>query len=71
MSRIRSKIESTRKDLDRKRKERNKHANEIKELQKGIQDLTAKLDGLREKGLDGGKKIGDYNKDELEGYCRV
>lgn len=70
MSRIRSKIESTRKDLDRKRKERNKHANEIKELQKGIQDLTAKLDELREKGLDDGEKL-QFNDKELEHYFRI
>lgn len=70
MTRIRSKIESTRKDLDRKRKEKNKHANEIKELQKGIQDLTAKLDELREKGLDGGQNL-QFNQDELEQYCRI
>ncbi|XP_048136276.1 structural maintenance of chromosomes protein 1 [Rhodamnia argentea] len=70
MSRIRSKIESTRKDLERKRKERNKHANEIKELQKGIQDLTAKLDELREKGLDDGKKL-QFNENELEQYFRI
>lgn len=54
MSRINSKIKSSRKELERKMVERRKHADEIKELESGIQDLSSKMDGLREKSRDVG-----------------
>lgn len=57
MSRIKSKIKSSQKELGRKREERRKHADEIKVLQKGIQDLTAKLEDLNEKSRDGAGKL--------------
>lgn len=37
--------------------ERRKHADEIKELESGIQDLSSKMDGLREKSRDVGGKL--------------
>ncbi|XP_031403402.1 structural maintenance of chromosomes protein 1 [Punica granatum] len=69
-SRIRSKIESNKKELERKRKERKKRANDIAELERGIKDLTAKLEGLREKGRDGGKKL-QLDDDALQQYFRI
>lgn len=57
MSRINSKIKSSRKELERKMVERRKHADEIKELESGIQDLSSKMDGLREKSRDVGGKL--------------
>ncbi|XP_022758412.1 structural maintenance of chromosomes protein 1-like isoform X2 [Durio zibethinus] len=57
MSRINSKIKSSRKELERKKEERRKHGNDIKELQKGIQDLTGKLEALNEKSRDGTGKL--------------
>lgn len=57
MSRINSKIKSNRKELERKKEERRKHGDDIKELQKGIQDLTAKLEALNEKSRDGTGKL--------------
>lgn len=57
MSRINSKIKSSKKELERKREERRKHANDIKELQKGIQDLTGKLEELNEKSRDGAGRL--------------
>ncbi|PPR99427.1 hypothetical protein GOBAR_AA21245 [Gossypium barbadense] len=57
MSRINSKIKSNRKELERKKEERRKHGDDIKELQKGIQDLTAKLEELNEKSRDGTGKL--------------
>nr|KJB11325.1 hypothetical protein B456_001G253800 [Gossypium raimondii] len=57
MARINSKIKSNRKELERKKEERRKHGDDIKELQKGIQDLTAKLEALNEKSRDGTGKL--------------
>lgn len=70
MSRIRLKIESSKKELERKRKERKKHANDIVELERGIKDLTGKLEELREKGRDGGKKL-HLDDNELQQYFRM
>ncbi|KAK4795735.1 hypothetical protein SAY86_028061 [Trapa natans] len=70
MSRIRSKIESSKKELERKRKERKKHGNDVVELERGIKDLTAKLEELREKGRDGGKKL-QLDDNELQQYFRI
>lgn len=69
-SRINSKIKRSRKDLDKKIEQRRKHAQYIKELQKGIQDLTAKLDDLHEKGRDSGEKL-QLDDQELREYCRM
>lgn len=57
MSLINSKIKSSRKELERKMEERRKYSNDIKELQRGIQDLTAKLEDLNEKSHDGAGKL--------------
>lgn len=69
-SRINSKIKRSRKDLDKKIEQRRKHAQYIKELQKGIQDLNAKLDDLHEKGRVSGEKL-KLDDQELREYCRV
>ncbi|PON62633.1 Structural maintenance of chromosomes protein [Parasponia andersonii] len=70
MSRINSKIKKNKKELDRKREERRKHAGDIRELQKGVQDLTAKLDDLHEKGRDSGEKL-KLDDTELREYFRI
>lgn len=69
-SRINSKIKRSRKDLDKKIEQRRKHAQYIKELQKGIQDLNAQLDDLHEKGRDSGEKL-KLDDQELREYCRM
>ncbi|KAL0561481.1 hypothetical protein IC582_001909 [Cucumis melo] len=69
-SRINSKIKRTRKELDKKIEQRRKHGQYIKELQKGIQDLNAKLDDLHEKGRDSGEKL-QLDDQALREYCRI
>lgn len=69
-SRINSKIKRTRKELDKKIEQRRKHGQYIKELQKGIQDLNAKLDDLHEKGRDSGEKL-QLDDQALREYCRM
>lgn len=70
MSRINSKIKKNRKELDRKKEEREKHATEIVKLQKGIKDLTAQLKKLNEKGQEGGEKL-KLDDTELREYFRM
>ncbi|KAL5561913.1 hypothetical protein UlMin_031660, partial [Ulmus minor] len=70
MSRINSKIKKSKKELDKKREERRKHAIDIVELQKGIQDLTAKLEDLHERGQDDGDKL-QLDDAELNEYFRI
>lgn len=70
MSRINSKIKSSRKELERKMVERRKHADEIKELESGIQDLSSKMDGLREKSRDVGGKL-PLADSQLQEYFQI
>eukprot|EP00257_Ricinus_communis_P022785 XP_015582611.1 structural maintenance of chromosomes protein 1 [Ricinus communis] len=70
MTRINSKIKSSRKELDKKREERRKHADEIDELQKGILDLTAKLEDLHEKSRDTSDKL-PLADGQLTEYFRI
>ena len=70
MSRINSKIKSCRKELERKMVERRKHAVEIKELESGIQDLSSKMDCLREKSRDVGGKL-PLADSQLQEYFRM
>ncbi|KAF5741846.1 hypothetical protein HS088_TW10G00852 [Tripterygium wilfordii] len=70
MSRINSKIKSTRKELDRKKEEKKNHALEIEALQKGIRDLTAQLDHLIERSRDAGGKL-PLADSQLEEYFRI
>ncbi|KAK4273039.1 hypothetical protein QN277_021511 [Acacia crassicarpa] len=70
MARINSKIKKGKKELDRKREERRKHANDITELQRGIQDLTAKLEDLQEKSRDAGDEL-KLDGSDLEEYFRI
>ncbi|KAM6592206.1 hypothetical protein CsatA_014811 [Cannabis sativa] len=69
MSRINSKMKRSKKELDKKREEKKKHAAEIKQLQKGVQDLTAKLDD-NEKGRDSGEKL-KLDDTALREYFRI
>lgn len=70
MSRINSKIKKGKKELDRKREERRKHAGEITNLQRGIRDLTAKLEDLQEKSRDVGNEL-KLDGSDLEEYFRM
>ncbi|KAK8506157.1 hypothetical protein V6N13_002797 [Hibiscus sabdariffa] len=71
LSRINSKIKSNRKELERKKEERRKHGDDIKELQKGIQDLTAKLEALNEKSRDGTRKLHLYDTQLTKKYFQI
>lgn len=68
--RINSKIKKCKKELDKKREERRKHAADIAELQRGIQDLTAKMVDLQEKGRDVGDQL-KLDANDLEEYFRM
>lgn len=58
MSRINSKIKSSKKELEKKKVEKRKHADEIIKLQNDLRDITRKLDELNEQqGQDGGGKL--------------
>ncbi|KDP26527.1 hypothetical protein JCGZ_17685 [Jatropha curcas] len=70
ISRINSKIKSSSKELAKKREERRRHGDEIDELQKGIQDLTAKLEDLHEKSRDSGEKL-PLADSQLTEYFRI
>lgn len=70
MTRINSKIKKGRKELDKKREERRRHAADIEELQRGIQDLTAKMVDLQEKGRDVGNQL-KLDGNDLEEYFRM
>lgn len=70
MSRINSKIKKSKTELGKKEKERERHKEEIKKLQKGIQDLTIQLEDLHEKGRDGGEKL-QLDDTKLREYFKV
>ncbi|KAJ1397833.1 Structural maintenance of chromosomes protein [Sesbania bispinosa] len=70
MTRINSKIKKGKKELDKKREERRRHASDIAELQRGIQDLTAKMADLQEKGRDVGDQL-KLDGSDLEEYFRI
>ncbi|TQE13797.1 hypothetical protein C1H46_000804 [Malus baccata] len=70
MSRINAKIKKSEKELAKKEQERKRHKEDIKQLQKGIQDLTAKLEDLHEQGRDSGDKL-KLDDTELREYFRI
>ncbi|XP_027365094.1 structural maintenance of chromosomes protein 1 isoform X2 [Abrus precatorius] len=70
MNRINSKIKKGKKELDKKREERRRHAADIAELQRGIQDLSAKMAELQVKGRDVGEQL-KLDGNDLEEYFRI
>lgn len=70
MTRINSKIKKGKKELDKKREERRRHAADIAELQRGIQDLAAKMADLQEKSRGVGNEL-ELDGDDLEEYFRM
>ncbi|XP_061375307.1 structural maintenance of chromosomes protein 1 [Gastrolobium bilobum] len=70
MTRINSKIKKGKKELDKKREERRRHAADIAELQRGIQDLTAKVVDIQEKGRVVGNQL-KLDGNDLEEYFRI
>ncbi|XP_025644726.1 structural maintenance of chromosomes protein 1 [Arachis hypogaea] len=70
INRINSKIKKSNKELEKKRAERRRHADDIEELQKGIQDLTAKMAALQERGRDVRDKL-QLDGDDLEEYFQI
>ncbi|KAJ4840549.1 Structural maintenance of chromosomes protein 1 [Turnera subulata] len=71
MSRINAKIKSTRVELARKIEEKRKHSGELEELQRGIDDLTAKVKDITEKskGASGGFNI--VKESQMNEYFRI
>ncbi|KOM35230.1 hypothetical protein LR48_Vigan02g138000 [Vigna angularis] len=70
MTRITSKIKKGKKELDKKKVERMKHDADIALLQNGIQDLTAKMADLQEKGRDVDHEL-DLQGNDLDEYFRI
>ncbi|KAG5130068.1 hypothetical protein JHK84_036465 [Glycine max] len=70
MTRITSKIKKGKKELDKKKVERTKHDADIALLQNDIQDLTAKMADLQEKGRDVDDEL-DLQGNDLEEYFRI
>ncbi|KAG4996028.1 hypothetical protein JHK82_026842 [Glycine max] len=70
MTRITSKIKKGKKELDKKKVERKKHDADIALLQNDIQDLTAKMADLQEKGRDVDDEL-DLQGNDLEEYFRI
>ncbi|QCE06382.1 structural maintenance of chromosome 1 [Vigna unguiculata] len=70
MTRITSKIKKGKKELDKKKVERTKHDADIALLQNGIQDLTAKMADLQEKGRDVDDEL-DLQGNDLDEYFRI
>lgn len=70
MTRITSKIKKGKKELDKKKVERTKHDADIALLQNDIQDLTAKMADLQEKGRDVDDEL-DLQGNDLEEYFRM
>lgn len=71
MSRINLKIKKGKKELGKKREEQRRHANDIAGLQSGIQDLSAKMAELQEKGRNAGGDQLKLDGNDLEEYFRM
>lgn len=69
-SRITSKIKSSIKELDKKKKEQRKHAEEIAKLQKDLQDIIEAIHELNEQDKHGGGKL-QLADDQLSEYHRM
>jgi chromosome segregation ATPase len=70
MSRISAKIKKGKKELSKKREEQRRHADDIAGLKSGIQDLTAKMADLQEKGRNVGDEL-NLDGNDLEEYFRM
>lgn len=70
MARIKSKMKSTQKELDRKKEEKKKHAGKVEKLKKDLQVVTRKLKDMEENEPDVGGKI-QLSETELQEYYRV
>lgn len=70
ISRITSKIRSTSKELDKKREEKRRHADEVKKLQNDLKDITKQLDELRQRSRDAGGKL-QLADSQLETYHQM
>lgn len=69
-SRIDKKKKTTEKDLEKKKVEKRKHADEIKKLENDLWDLTRQVDELKEKAQDGGEKL-QLADSQLETYHQM
>lgn len=69
-SRINSKIKSSLKELEKKKKDQRKHAEEIVKLQKDLQDITEAIHELHEQGKQGFGKL-QLADDKLSEYHRM
>lgn len=70
MNRITSKIKNTTKDLDKKREEKRRHADEVKKLQSDLRDITKQLDEVRQKSQEAGGKL-QLADSQLETYHQM
>lgn len=70
ISRINSKIKSSKKELDKKKEDQRKHAREIVKLQAALRDVEGAIKDLNEKGKDEAGKL-QLSGDKLEEYHRM
>ncbi|KAJ4827050.1 Structural maintenance of chromosomes protein 1, partial [Turnera subulata] len=71
MSRINAKIKSTRVELARKIEEKRKHSGELEELQRGIDDLTAKVKDITEKSKGASGEFNIVKESQMNEYFRI
>lgn len=70
MSRINSKIKSSKKEMEKKKEEQRKHSKVVQKLQKDFHDVTEAMRELNEQGQDGAGKL-HLADSQLEEYHRM
>lgn len=70
ISRINSKIKSSKKELEKKKEEQRKHAKVVQKLHKDFQDVSEAMRELNERGQDGVGKL-QLADNQLEEYHRM
>lgn len=70
IARINSKIESNRKEVDRRKKEKGKHSEVIEKMQGNIKELNMKMETLNEQRQDSSGKLPMLDS-QLQEYFRM
>jgi structural maintenance of chromosome 1 len=70
ISRIKSKIKSCKKEIDKKKDDNKKHLEEMRRLQSSLVDVTKALEELNEQGQDKSGKL-QLADDQLQEYHRM
>jgi structural maintenance of chromosome 1 len=70
ISRLKSKIKSCNKEIDKKKDDSKKHLEEMKSLQSALVDVTRAIDELNEQGQNKSDKL-QLADDQLQEYHRM